>query len=91
MISKIIVYYTVIPIIKYNIVDEIRTMALVRNYFFRVLFYQFSTIVYVLHNCQVHFCMFISVIYSCTQREILGFTDQSFFVKIVFTKILKFS
>ena len=27
----------------------------------------------------------------CTQREILGFTDQSFFVKIVFTKILKFS
>ena len=26
-----------------------------------------------------------------TQREILGFTDQSFFVKIVFTKILKFS
>ena len=25
------------------------------------------------------------------QREILGFTDQSFFVKIVFTKMLKFS
>ena len=28
---------------------------------------------------------------ACTQREILGFTDQSFFVKIVFTKMLKFS
>ena len=26
-----------------------------------------------------------------TQREILGFTDQSFFVKIVFTKMLKLS
>ena len=28
---------------------------------------------------------------SNTQREILGFTDQSFFVKIVFTKMLKLS
>ena len=36
-------------------------------------------------------CSFEKNTFKDTHREILGFTDQSFFVKIVFTKMLKFS
>ena len=36
-------------------------------------------------------CDHIHMYLLYTQREILGFTEQSFFVKIVFTKMLKFS
>ena len=42
-------------------------------------------------SAKIYIKVFLFLSLKCTQREILGFTDQSFFVKIVFTKMLKFS